>query len=147
MKTAKDIVNKDIITVSQNETFEDVIKIMKEKNIGEVPVLKDSKIIGVVTRDDILARTGEAPIPPVIAFWDILITLPHNKEFVDKLSKLAGYRAEEIMSKDFISCNLEENIETIVTKMLNKKSNFIIINSQEKFYGIITKADLINKAF
>ena len=38
MKTANDIVNKDIITVSKNEPFEDVIRIKKEKNIGEVPV-------------------------------------------------------------------------------------------------------------
>ena len=36
MKTANDIVNKDIITVSKNETFEDVIRIMKEKSIKSI---------------------------------------------------------------------------------------------------------------
>jgi CBS domain-containing protein len=147
MKRAKDLVNKEIITVEESATFEEVIKIMKEKNVGEVPVMKKGEIIGVVTRDDILVKSGEAPLPPVIAFWDILITLPHNKEFVDKLSKLAGYRADEIMTKDFLIFDYEENLETVVTKIIENKVNFAIINENSKFLGIITKADLINKAF
>ncbi len=147
MKKAKDILNKDVITISENTNFEEVLKIMKEMNIGELPVIKNRKIIGVVTRDDILAKSGEAPLPPVIAFWDILVTLPHNKEFVDKLSKLAGYRADEIMTKDFLVFSEEENIEHIVTEMIEKRVDFSIINGNGEFCGIITKADLINKAF
>lgn len=147
MKKAKDLVNKEITVVEESATFEEVIKIMKEQNIGEVPVIKSGKIIGVVTRDDILVKSGEAPLPPVIAFWDILITLPHNKEFLDKLSKLAGYRAEEIMTKEFLIFDSEENIETVVTKIIENKTDFAIINENGIFLGIITKSDLINKAF
>lgn len=147
MKRAKDLVNKEITVVEESATFEEVIKIMKEQNIGEVPVIKSGKIIGVVTRDDILVKSGEAPLPPVIAFWDILITLPHNKEFLDKLSKLAGYRAEEIMTKEFLIFDSEENIETVVTKIIENKTDFAIINENGIFLGIITKSDLINKAF
>lgn len=147
MKKAADIVNKEIITIKEETTFDEVIKIMKENNIGQVPVISDERICGVVTRDDILIKSGEAPIPPVIAFWDILITLPHNKEFLSKLSKLAGYKASEIMSKEFLTFDIEDNIETIVTKMVEEKINYVIINKDKKFCGIITKSDLINKAF
>ena len=53
MKKVKDVVNRNLITVSPSSSFEEVINIMK-KGVGKVPVLENEKVVGIITRDDIL---------------------------------------------------------------------------------------------
>ncbi|MCK5779423.1 MAG: CBS domain-containing protein, partial [Psychrilyobacter sp.] len=76
MKKISDVMNTDLITIDADLSFEKVLKIMIEKGVGKLPVIENGKLIGVVTRDDVLVRQETAPLPPVVAFWDLLITLP-----------------------------------------------------------------------
>ena len=46
MKKVKDVVNRNLITVSPSSSFEEVINIMK-KGVGKVPVLENEKVVAV----------------------------------------------------------------------------------------------------
>jgi tRNA nucleotidyltransferase (CCA-adding enzyme) len=50
----KGFMSREVITVSPEMSLYEVEKIMVERGIGRVPVLKDGKIVGIVTRSDIL---------------------------------------------------------------------------------------------
>lgn len=142
MKKVKDVVNRNLITVSPSSSFEEVINIMK-KGVGKVPVLENEKVVGIITRDDILVKEGKFPLPPVIAFWEVMITLPGNKEYQGKLSKFSSYKVEDIMSKVKMYSSLEDDLEDVVTEMLNKKISYTLVLENEKLVGIVTKSDLI----
>ena len=142
MKKVKDVVNRNLITVSPSSSFEEVINIMK-KGVGKVPVLENEKVVGIITRDDILVKEGKFPLPPVIAFWEVMITLPGNKEYQEKLNKFSSYKVEDIMSKVKMYSSLEDNLEDVVTEMLNKKISSTLVLENEKLVGIVTKSDLI----
>ncbi|WP_320046261.1 CBS domain-containing protein [uncultured Ilyobacter sp.] len=147
MKRIADVVNKEVISISKETSFDDIILIMKEKGVGRLPVVSEGKVIGVVTRDDILIREEKAPLPPVIAFWDLLITLPGNKEFKSKLKKIASFKAEDIMTEEFLSSNLEDDLEEVVTKMIEEEYSYTLVLEDEKLIGIVTKSDLIKNCF
>ena len=142
MKKVKDVVNRNLITVSPSSSFEEVINIMK-KGVGKVPVLENEKVVGIITRDDILVKEGKFPLPPAIAFWEVMITLPGNKEYQEKLNKFSSYKVEDIMSKVKMYSSLEDNLEDVVTEMLNKKISYTLALENEKLVGIVTKSDLI----
>lgn len=142
MKKVKDVVNRNLVTVSPSSSFEEVINIMK-KGVGKVPVLENEKVVGIITRDDILVKEGKFPLPPVIAFWEVMITLPGNKEYQEKLNKFSSYKVEDIMSKVKMYSSLEDNLEDVVTEMLNKKISYTLVLENEKLVGIVTKSDLI----
>ena len=142
MKKVKDVVNRNLITVSPSSSFEEVINIMK-KGVGKIPVLENEKVVGIITRDDILVKEGKFPLPPVIAFWEVMITLPGNKEYQEKLNKFSSYKVEDIMSKVKMYSSLEDNLEDVVTEMLNKKISYTLVLENEKLVGIVTKSDLI----
>lgn len=142
MKKVKDVVNRNLITVSPSSSFEEVINIMK-KGVGKVPVLENEKVVGIITRDDILVKEGKFPLPPVIAFWEVMITLPGNKEYQEKLNKFSSYKVKDIMSKVKMYSSLEDNLEDVVTEMLNKKISYTLVLENEKLVGIVTKSDLI----
>lgn len=47
------IMHKDVKFVTENETLENAASIMQDYGIGCLPVLKDNKIIGIITETDI----------------------------------------------------------------------------------------------
>ena len=52
---AEDIMTKDPICVEEETRVEEIIKLMTEKNIIRVPVVRKEKLIGVISRCDILS--------------------------------------------------------------------------------------------
>jgi CBS domain-containing protein len=139
--------NKDLITIEASLTFDKILQIMREKGVGKLPVIENGTLVGVVTRDDILIRQETAPLPPVIAFWDLLITLPKNKDFKEKLKKLSGFTAKEIMSTDFLIVKKSDDLASVVTQIIEQKYNYALVVEDDSIEGIVTKTDLINKCF
>ena len=52
-------------------------------------------------------------------------------------------RDRDIMSKVKMYSSLEDNLEDVVTEMLNKKISYTLVLENEKLVGIVTKSDLI----
>lgn len=60
--TVRDIMVKDVAYVTVPGNREDVLEIFKEKYISGVPVVKDGKVVGAVTRQDLLRKPDEEQI-------------------------------------------------------------------------------------
>lgn len=147
MKKVRDVINRDVQIITRETLVGEIVSIMKEKRLGKLPVLDGDKIVGVVTRDDILVKQGKSPVPPVIAFWEIMIALPNSKGFKEKMKKFISFKAEDIMEKDFYTADIDADLEGVVTEMLDKGYNYALVLEDEKLVGIVTKSDLINKCY
>jgi len=53
--TAKDIMTKDVLSVKENDCIEYVSKIFTEKPYRRLPVVRNKKVVGIITRDDIIS--------------------------------------------------------------------------------------------
>ena len=53
-KQVRDIMTRDPITLPPSAPVMDALRIMSARNIGRIPVVQDGRIIGIVTRSDIL---------------------------------------------------------------------------------------------
>lgn len=147
MKRVRDVVNTNIQTITKDTLVGEIVSIMKEKKLGKLPVLDEDKIVGVVSRNDILVKQGKSPVPPVIAFWEIMIALPNSKGFKEKMKKFISFKAEDIMDKDFYTADIDDELEGVVTNMLDKNYNCVLVLENKKLVGIVTKSDLINKCY
>lgn len=147
MKKVRDVINSNVQTITRETLVGEIVSIMKEKRLGKLPVLDGDKIVGVVTRDDILVKQGKSPVPPVIAFWEIMIALPNSKGFKEKMKKFISFKAEDIMEKNFYTADIDADLEGVVSEMLDKGYNYTLVLENEKLVGIVTKSDLINKCY
>ena len=120
MKKVRDVINSNVQTITRETLVGEIVSIMKEKRLGKLPVLDGDKIVGVVTRDDILVKQGKSPVPPVIAFWEIMIALPNSKGFKEKMKKFISFKAEDIMEKNFYTADIDADLEGVVSEMLDK---------------------------
>ncbi|MBI3599297.1 MAG: CBS domain-containing protein [Nitrospinae bacterium] len=67
--TAEDIMTKNPITVNEDTPVSDIINILETKHIIRVPVVdKDGKLVGIVSRRDILKGVTEIEGAPQIWF-------------------------------------------------------------------------------
>ena len=54
VKLVRDIMTRNPITLPHSAPVMDALKIMSARNIGRIPIVQEGKIIGIVTRSDIL---------------------------------------------------------------------------------------------
>ncbi|MCK5305652.1 MAG: CBS domain-containing protein [Candidatus Omnitrophica bacterium] len=53
--TAKDIMTKNVTCVKESDALEKVAKIFSDKSLRKLPVIKRGKLIGCITRDDVIS--------------------------------------------------------------------------------------------
>ncbi|MDD4781065.1 MAG: CBS and ACT domain-containing protein [Tissierellia bacterium] len=51
--TVKDAMTKNVITIYEDSLLEEAAVIMRENRIGSIPVIKDEKLVGIITESDI----------------------------------------------------------------------------------------------
>lgn len=49
----KDVMTKDVVTVSEDTPLEEAARVMADNKIGGVPVMRDGKLVGIVTETDL----------------------------------------------------------------------------------------------
>lgn len=114
----KEIMNKNIIVSNKDEKVWEVAQKMKDYNIGFLPIINNSTVIGVITDRDIV--TGA-------------IT---NKN--DKNETIENY-----INKNVISINLENNINDALNLMANNQVKRLIVVDNKKLVGIISLSDIL----
>lgn len=57
--TAKDVMSKELVTISPDASLEDAATLMVEKGISRLPVVENDKLVGIVTKRDILRHISK----------------------------------------------------------------------------------------
>lgn len=123
----KDIMTRDVITISPETTFYEAMEIIRTKGVRRLPVVKDGKVVGIVAEKDLLkASPSQATTLDV---WE-LTTL---------LSKL---KVKQIMKKDVVYVHPSTPIEEAAKIMSDKKIGSLLVMEEEKLVGIITETDI-----
>ncbi len=58
-----DVMQEDVVTIRPDETLVTATKIMAEKNVSSIVVVNNSKVIGILTKADLLKKVMPANIP------------------------------------------------------------------------------------
>lgn len=53
--TAREIMTMDVVKANEEDTVEDVAALMVDRKVNRIPVVKDNKLTGIITRHDLLS--------------------------------------------------------------------------------------------
>jgi len=142
---AKEVMTKNVIAVKEEDTIDDVIKILLSNKISGVPVVNEEKeVIGVVSEADLIFRDKEIEIPAFIPVMEGYIFLQSVKKYEEQLKKQVAYKVKDVMSAPVITAKEDEEIEKIANIMLKKRINRIpIVDKEGKLVGLITRSDIL----
>lgn len=116
--------SKNLIIGKNTDTIKEISNLMKEYDIGFIPISKGNKIIGVITDRDIVTRAISNGVNS-----DDLI--------------------ESYISYNVINCNVTDSVDSILEVMTKSRIKRVIITDKEKVVGIVSLSDLLDekKAF
>lgn len=142
---AKDIMTKEVVTISEENTVEEVMKIILENKISGVPVVNEqNEVVGVVSESDLIYRDKEISTPVFVPVLEGYVFLESIKKYQEKLKKKAALRVKDIMTTPVIKVDENEDVHNIANIMLDKKVNRVpVVNSENKLVGIVSRSDIL----
>ena len=114
----RDIMTKEIVMIDGSDSGLEAAKVMAEKGISSLFVVKDATPVGIVTERDFIKKVCAKDLP------------------------VAKVRVADIMSKILTTADPETPIEVAVQRMVNHKIRRLPILEGTKIVGIITVTDL-----
>jgi len=90
--TVRDIMVEDVAYVTVPGTRADVMELFKEKYVSGVPVVKDGKVVGAITRQDLLRNPYEDQIALLMARTPIVISPEATAVEAAKVIRAHGIR-------------------------------------------------------
>jgi CBS domain-containing protein len=60
-RTVKDIMTRDVVTVSEDTDLAEVATLLETRRIKRVPVMRDSKIVGIISRSNLVRALSATP--------------------------------------------------------------------------------------
>jgi acetoin utilization protein AcuB len=96
--TVGEIMTRDVITVNPWDTIEDALLILHGKRFGALPVVEGRKLVGIITKADILAAFIDTLRIEGIGGVRIEVILPRDVTFLLRLIQTLGDMKIEIRS-------------------------------------------------
>lgn len=136
---------QQVISVSKEQSIEEVAKVLADNGISGVPVVDDAgKVIGVISETDLLCKDIEPRFPSYIELLGGIIYIEGIKKYEEELRKLTALTAEQIMTKAVVTAKETDDIRYAATLMVDNKVNRLpVVNDQNKLVGIISRSDLV----
>jgi CBS domain-containing protein len=63
-RLARDVMTRDVVTVGEDTPLTEVAQTLERHGIKRVPVMRDGRVVGVVSRANLLQGLAAAPAPP-----------------------------------------------------------------------------------
>lgn len=114
----KDIMSKDLVTISKERSALEAAKIMTDKGVSSLIVLAGDQPVGIVTERDFI------------------------KKICLKELQLSEVQIGHIMSKIRTYASPDTSIEVAVQRMINNRIRRLPIIDDDKLVGIVTVTDL-----
>jgi CBS domain-containing protein len=115
---AKEIMSYNVVTTSPEASLKTVARVMGEKHIGSLIVMKYSTPVGIITERDLLTK--------VLAYGEFL----------------GDEKVEDVMSYPLISVSFTARIKEVAQLMISKKGRLAVFDAGT-LMGVITASDLI----
>lgn len=145
----KDIMTRDVITVTMEDNVEKCASLLIKHNLSGLPVLDEAgKLVGIVTEGDLIRRASRIKGPAVLEVLGGLIYLDSPKKFIDELKNSMGQKAGDVMTKKVVTVDPDQTIEEGATLLVEKKVKRLpVVNKEGELVGIVSRRDIMSYLF
>ncbi len=146
----RDVMNKDVITCSPDDSVGHLAKLFRENHISGVPVVENQKVVGIVSETDLLKLfkipefSNELLLPSPLEVIEIpLRNLVRFEEIKSAFENVKIKPVREVMKKNIRSISPDESLEEGSSRMVKYKVNRLPVIENGKLVGIVARSDII----
>lgn len=109
------------VTADEDSTIDQLVALMRQNNVRHIPILREDKVVGIVSDRDCRVASGLAP------------------------SEKLMVRAADIMATDPVTVSAGDSLDEVAFEMSEHKIGSVIVNDEsDNFLGIFTASDALN---
>lgn len=139
----KDIMTKNVITVSPEMDIHKLAELFVKKNISGAPVVdKGGKLLGVVKEEGVIFQDKKVHLPTFINLSLGYLTLG-TERYNEEIKKITASKVDSIMEKSIVTISPDTEIEDVATLMIEKEVYYFPVVDKDKLVGVITKKDIV----
>lgn len=116
----KEVMTKDMVVASKDTTIEEASNMMKNYDIGFLPIVEDHDFIGVITDRDIVVRA-----------------IANGKKSSEKL--------DQYITNYIISVTSDTSLEDTLKIMASERIKRLMVEENHKIIGLVSLSDILNK--
>ena len=144
----KDIMTKEVVFVFPETDIVKAAALIKRHRIHGLPVVKEKKVVGIVSKTDFFVRGSSGfHLPSYIDFMKNIKETNNVKKEIQKNSKIEKFlniKIKDIMTKKCLTVNPETTIKKLFEMFSKTKfQTFPVINKNKDLVGVVTFTDLI----
>jgi CBS-domain-containing membrane protein len=144
MLSVKEIMTRDVITVSPETDIAHAARLLLEKSINGVPVVDGTgKLVGILCQSDLVAQQKRFPIPTIFTLLDGFIPLTSMKHLEREVQKITATTVADAMSANPVTVRPEASIEEVGTIMVDRNFHTLPVVDKGKLVGIVGKEDVL----
>ena len=144
MIKVKDIMSREVFTVTPETEIAQAAKLLLAKRINGVPVVdKTGRLVGILCQSDLIAQQKSIPIPSLFTLLDGYIPLTLLNRLDKEVEKIAATTVDQAMTPNPTTVDPETDIEKVAVLMVEKNYHTLPVVDRGKLVGIVGKEDVL----
>jgi len=147
MKTAAEIMDADVPTVSPDADARAAIELLAKTDIGALPVTdEERKVVGIVSESDLILSDEEADLhlPHYLNIMGGIVFVGSMKGFEKRLDKAFATKVSELMTPDPVVVHSGDDAEAIARTIAESHHNHLpVVDDEGRLAGLVTRADAL----
>lgn len=144
MMTARDIMTKEVVTVTTKTSLKELATIFVETRHSNIPVIgQEGELVGVISETDLIEQQKPLHIPTVMAILDGVFYLNSEKRFKEQVDRVTATMVGELYKQDPVSCSPEATIREMAGLMSQHKVHLLPVLEAGKMIGVVARLDMI----
>jgi CBS domain-containing protein len=151
--TAADLMQRDIVAISPEDSLRDALSLMTENHVTGLPVMDGKSLcVGLITASDILnyeeehadssAENGEAQFfDPDTQQWE---RVPFS---AFALEEFGDVRVQDVMTRDLVWVSRDTPLKDVARRMIDGRVHRVLVMDKHAcLYGILSAYDFVRMA-
>ena len=148
MLKVKDIMTREVITVSPDTEVIQAARLLLENRINGLPVVDDAgQLVGILCQSDLVAQQKKIPLPSLFTLLEGFVPLTSMKRIDREVEKIAAVKVSQAMTPQPVAVDPQTGIEEVAALMADKKYHTLPVVEQGRVVGVVGKEDVLRTLF
>ncbi|HEV7774801.1 MAG TPA: CBS domain-containing protein [Conexibacter sp.] len=146
MPTVADIMERDPVTVTPEDTVETLLRTLREHELPGVPVVNGGgRCVGIVTESDLVLVDEEEDLrlPLHIDLFGGTIFLGRLKPFEDRVKKAIASTVADMMTSDPTIVAPDTDLHEAARLIAEHRHNRLPVVEHGRLVGVVTRLDVL----
>jgi CBS domain-containing protein len=144
MRTAKDIMSSQVVTVTPDTDINEAAEILLEKGFNGLPVVDKKGVLqGILCQSDLVAQQRKLPLPSIFTVLGGFVALTSLSQLQRAVDKMAATKVGQAMTINPVTVTPDTPLDKIADLMVEKQFHTIPVLEDGKLVGIIGKSDML----